>query len=132
MNFKSPSPYCADCGSTVCYVDDSTYSHGEVEPAVLSSKLTEQYKKISMFMAANKLVINGDKTHLVVVGKKKSLARRQQVFVEADGHVVKPSRTEKLLGGIISEDMKWKEHLLSSDQSIVSQLTRRVNGLVNV
>ena len=132
VNFQSPSPHCADCGSTVCYVDDSTYSHGEVEPAVLSSKLTEQYKRISTFMAANKLVINGDKTHLVVMGKKKTSIRRQEVFVEADGHVVKPSRTEKLLGGIISEDMKWKEHLLSSDQSLVSQLTSRVNGLVKV
>ena len=116
----------------MCYVDDSTYSHGELEPAVLSSKLTDEYKKISAFMAANKLVINGDKTHLVVMAKKKTSVRRQEVFVEADGHIIAPSRTEKLLGGIICEDMKWKEHLLSSDQSLVSQLTSRVNGLVKV
>ena len=69
-------------------------------------------------MAANKLVINGDKTHLVVMGTKKTAARRQEVSVQADGHIIQPSRTEKLLGGVICEDMKWKEHLLGSDQSL--------------
>ena len=83
-------------------------------------------------MAANKLVINGDKTHLVVMGKNKTLASRQQVFIEADGHIIQPSCKEKLLGGIISQDLKWKEHLISSNQSLVPQLTSRVNGLVKV
>ena len=132
VSFLSPSPHCADCGSTVCYVDDSTYSHGEADPAVLSHKLTQQYDKISDYMAANKLVINGDKTHLVVMGTKKTAAKRQEVFVQADGHTIQPSRTEKLLGGVISEDLKWREHLLSSDQSLVTQLTSRINGLVKV
>ena len=67
VSFKSPTPHCADCGSTVCYVDDSTFSLVETDPAVLSQKLTQQYDKISTYMAANKLVINGDKTHLVVM-----------------------------------------------------------------
>ena len=53
----------------MCYVDDSTYSHGEEDPEALSNNLSEQYSKISAYMAANKLVINGDKTHLVVMGK---------------------------------------------------------------
>ena len=82
-------------------------------------------------MAANKLVLNGAE-HLVVMGTKKTAARRQEVFVQADGHRIKPSKSEKLLGGTTSEDMKWKEHLLNSDQSLVTQLTSRINGLVKV
>ena len=39
---------------------------------------------------------------------------------------------KKLLGGIIPEEMKWKEHLLGSDQSLVRQLTSRINGLLKV
>ena len=64
-------------------------------------------------MAANKLVINGDKTHLVVLGTKKSAARRQEVSIVADSNIITPSRTEKLLGGTICEDMKWKEQVMS-------------------
>ena len=132
VNFETPAPYCESCGSTVCYVDDSTFSHGEQDPAVLSQKLTQQYDRISDYMAANRLVINGDKTHLVVMGTKKTAARRQEVSVQAGGHLIQPSQTEKLLGGVISEDLKWKAHLVGSDQSLVKQLTSRINGLVKV
>ena len=113
-------------------VDDSTYSLGESNPEVLSQKLSQQYEKISSYMAANKLVINGDKTHLVVMGTKKTAARRQEVTIQADGFTIDPSKTEKLLGGVICEDMKWKEHILGSDQSLVRQLTSRMNGLLKV
>ena len=61
-------PHCSDCGSTVCYVDDATFSVSHSDPGILSQKLSNQYKKIEEYMAANKLVINGDKTHLVVMG----------------------------------------------------------------
>ena len=125
VNYLSPYPYCRDCGSTVCYVDDSTYSHGEKDPEALSNNLSEQYSKISAYMAANKLVINGDKTHLVVMGKNKMQAKKQEVFIQ-------PSSKEKFLGGIVSEDLKWKEHILGSDQSLVTQLNSRINGLTKV
>ena len=132
VDYLAPTPHCHDCGSIVCYVDDSTYSHGESDPRALSTVLSDQYRKISDYMAANKLVINGDKTHLVVIGTKKTAAGRQQVSINADGHEIVPSRSEKLLGGIISDDLKWKEHLLGSNQSLVSQLTGRINGLLKV
>ena len=36
------------------------------------------------------------------------------------------------MGANISEDLKWKEHLFESDQSLVKQLTSRINGLTKV
>ena len=88
--------------------------------------------KLNNYIASNRLVINGDKTHLLVLGTKKTAAQRHEVEVNADGHIILPSRSEKLLGGIVSEDMKWKEHLLNSNHSLVSQLTSRLNGLLKV
>ena len=101
-------------------------------PRALSTILNNQYRKISDYMASNMPVINGDRTHLLVIGTKKTAAGRQQVSVNADGHEIIPSRSETLLGGIISEDLKWKEHLLGSSQSLVSQLTGRINALSKV
>ena len=92
-------------------------------------KLSNQYKKIEEYMAANKLVINGDKTHLVVMGSTAHTAKRQEVRLQAGNHTILPSPNEKLLGGIISQDLKWRQHLLDNDQSLVCQLTRRINGL---
>ena len=61
-----------------------------------------------MYMAANHLVINADKTHLLVMGTKKTAARRNEVTLQAGEHTIKHARTEKLLGANICEDLKWK------------------------
>ena len=73
---------CVECGSLCCYVDDSTYTFASPDPALLSSKLTEQYRLLADYMANNKLVINDDKTHLLVMGTRKHAALRKQVYVD--------------------------------------------------
>ena len=50
--------------------------------------------------------------------------------MQAGEHTVVPTRTQKLLGAHISENFKWKEHVLGSEQSLVRQLTSRLNGLI--
>ena len=80
-------------------------------------------------MAANKLVINGDKTHLVVMGTKQTAAHRNDVKLEAGPHTILPSPKEKLLGAQISQDLSWNQHILVSDESLTKQLTSRINGL---
>ena len=132
VSVATPAPFCSECGSTVCYVDDCTYSHGSKDPVELSERLSIQYSRISSYMAANKLVINADKTHLLVMGTKSTAARRAEVSFQADQHTVTPTSTEKLLGANIFQDLKWKEHLLGSRQSLVNQLTSRINGLLKV
>ena len=89
----------------VCYVDDCTYSTGSTDPEELSEKLSSQYKIISDYMAANNLVINADKTHLVVMGSRKTASRRHEVSLQAGEHVIEHTRTEKLLGANICEDL---------------------------
>ena len=116
----------------MCYVDDSTLSLARSDPVVLSGELTEQYQVISEYMASNKLVINADKTHLLVLGTKAMDEKRSLVSMLADEHIIKPSRQEKLLGCIVSDNLKWKHHILDHEQSLIRQLTRRVNGLAMI
>ena len=77
-------------------------------------------------------MINADKTHLIVMGTKKTAASRNEVSLVAGEHIIEHTRTEKLLGANICEDLKWNEHLLNNEQSVVRQLTSRINGLVKV
>ena len=132
ISYKEPAPYCHSCGGTVCYVDDSTYSYSNSNPAVLSSTLTSQYEQISKYMVANRLVINDDKTHLVVLGTKAMAAKRDLVSLQAGIQTITPTKNEKLLGCQVSDDLKWRHHILTSDQSTIKQLTSRVNGLCMV
>ena len=125
----SPAPYCHECGGTVCYVDDSTYSFAHSDPEVLSSGLTCQYQVIAEYMAANKLVINDEKTHLLVLGTKSMNLKRKNVSLQAGNYTILPSHQEKLLGCIVSDNLKWRHHILESEQAMVKQLTSRINAL---
>ena len=129
IDFKVPDAFCDDCGGTVCYVDDGTYSVGHKDPTTLSGVLTAQYKAISGYMVANKLVINDEKTNLMVMGNKSSRVVREQVELKAGNFSIKPAKTGKLLGCELSDDLKWKQHIRDSEKSLLRQLTSRANGL---
>jgi hypothetical protein len=79
-----------DCGELVGYVDDGAYSFAHVDPTVLSRVLTEKYNMLEDWMNNNMLVINPDKTHLMVMGTRKTAARRQQVSMMAGTYVISP------------------------------------------
>ena len=88
------------------YVDDSTYSLAQSDPQVLSREISEQYQVISNYMAANKLVVNDDKTHLLVQGTRNTAERRSLVVTQAGNHIIVPSQKEKLCVCIVSETLK--------------------------
>ena len=81
-------------------------------------------------MNSNKLVINSDKTHLLVmVGRGAIAARRMEVHVLAGQDQIEQSVSEKLLGGIIHNSGRWNNMIRHGKSSIVSQLSGRLNGL---
>ena len=120
------------CGELVGYVDDGAYSCADTSPATLSQVLTRKFTLLEEWMHANKLVINPDKTHLLVMGSRKHKNKRLEVNVNASGHVITPTETEKLLGGQIHQSLTWNFHLRDHKGSLTSQLTSRINGLKRV
>ena len=121
-----------ECGEMVGYVDDGAYSYAHEDPAVLSEVLTKKYNLLENWMHANKLVINPDKTHLMVMGSKKNDVKRKEVSMKAGQFIIKPSQTEKLLGGQLHQSLQWNHHLRDHEQSLMKQLTSRINGLRRV
>ena len=57
-------------------------------------------------MGNNKLVINDDKTHLLVMATARNAAKRELVSIETGTVEVKPIETEKLLGLNIHQSLK--------------------------
>ena len=60
------------------------------------------YNSIEDWMAANKLVINGDKTHLLLAANRAQQNKRENVTFCAGGFNIEQSDNEKLLVGIVS------------------------------
>ena len=104
------------------------YSFASRDPVVLSDTLTDKYNIITNYMESHRLAINAEKTHLVVIGKRKMDNARKEVQLLAGTHVIRPSVTQKLLGCHIHQSLKWKEHM-TNDKSLFRQLASRLNAL---
>ena len=121
-----------DCGDMVGYVDDGAYSYAHRDPVVLSQVLTRKYNLLEEWINGNKLVINPDKTHMMVMGTKKIAAERDQVSIQAGPFIINPTETEKLLGGHLHQSLQWNHHIRDHKKSIMKQLTTRINGLKKI
>ena len=110
--------HCEDCGGLTAFVDDSTYQVAASNPEELSEKLTSQYRKLSEYMGDTGLVINDDKTHLIVLGTRKDANKRKDVKVETGTVTISPVATEKLLGLQIHEYLKFSKHSKDNENSL--------------
>ena len=98
----------------------------------MSEKLSEQYGKLANYMGDNRLVINDDKTHLLVMGTPRFHAAREDVDITTGTVTVEPIKTEKLLGINIHESLKWKEHVLNNEKSMIKILGTRLSALKKI
>ena len=96
----------------------------------MSGKLTEKYKVIANYMTNNRLKLNDDKTHLLVMSTQQKRARGNiNVSISTPTEIIQPIKSEKLLGIYIHENMKWSEYVQDNDQSLIKQLTSRLSAL---
>ena len=126
--------FCRTCGSIGCYADDTAYTCSGSDPAILTENLTSKYKLMSDFLVSNRLKLNDDKTHLMVMSTSQARLSKEKkgtrkVEISTPAKVIKPSESEKLLGCWIHQDMKWSEHLQDSEESLVRSLNSRVGAL---
>ena len=108
------------CGCVGCYADDTTFTCSDKDPDRLSHKLSEKYSLLSDFLVSNKLKLNDDKTHLMVMTtSRRRVSRLQgsQVEISTPTETFESSKCEKLLGGLLHQDMKWGEHILDNEIS---------------
>ena len=82
-----------DCGELVGYVDDGAYSYAHRDPLVLSQVLSRKYVLLEDWINGNRLVINPDKTHLMVMGSKRISEARSKSAYRQD---LSPSNQQKL------------------------------------
>ena len=122
--------HCDDCGGLCCFADDSTYSVSSRDQDTLKEKLNERYNMLAEYMTNNKLKLNDDKTHLLVMTtdqKRKKI--KINTVIKTSKNDILPIKTEKLLGIEIQDNLKWGEHILNSDKSLIKQLNSRLSAL---
>ena len=85
-------------------------------------------------MAKNKLILNSDKTHLMI----KTSSRKHNtngdfgICLNTGTETILPQCEERLLGANLSNNLCWNTHIRESKSSLISNLTSRINALCKV
>ena len=81
-------------------------------------------------MGNNKLKLNDDKTHLLIMTtKQKRRILNLDIKVDTPTEEIGPIKSEKLLGVCIQDDLKWSNYILHDEKSLIKQLSTRLNAL---
>ena len=121
--------------ASVVYVDDTTLTCSDKSSEDLTKKLTIKYEKIATFMRDNKLKLNDDKLHLIVIDTSCSKIKYEEsrkVRIYTSNAVIEPSKTEKLLGCWVHDSLKWSEHLTNASENMVKSLNTRLGALKKI
>ena len=125
---------CQKCGGLCCYADDSTFTISGKDPEHLSQQLSEKYTIMAEFLTANTLKVNYEKTHLIVMTtrQKRRHVDTMSMSITTPSAIVQPSHVERLLGAHIHEDMRWKEHIMNNEDSLIKSLNQRQGAIRKV
>ena len=130
VHFSQLTTYCEKCGGLCCFADDSTLAVSDADQDILEQKLNLKYGILANYMANNKLKLNDDKTHLLIMStRQKHRITDIKVKISTPNEVIKPIESEKLLGVYIQKDLKWSTYIQNSDKSLLRQLNTRLNAL---
>ena len=124
---------CRECGGIAVYADDSTYSVSDRDQDRLSTKLSEKFQVMADYLTANRLKVNSDKTHLIVMTTaQKRRKHPTTVSIRTETETIEPTPVERLLGSYIHQDMKWTEYLRDNENSLLHCLNQRLGALKKV
>ena len=130
-----------DCVS-VLYADDDTVNVSASNLKDLQDGLQSAADSSTQWVADNKMVCSGEKTKLLLMSTPQLKGHRiqdQGISVAICCKIVKPSKSEKLLGLIVNDQMTWNEYLYGecwrqtdNAKGLIMQLSQRVGLLKKV
>ena len=89
------------------YADDTTLTVNGKTSTEIEMKLSLALTEICSWLEQNRLVLNYDKTNLMVIGSKYKLEGITEFKVEVNGIVLSRVKKTKCLGVIIDEELRW-------------------------
>ena len=133
-------PACRVEGESILFIDDDTDCVSDSNPESLERKIQSEAEHSADWLRDNRMVVAGEKSKLVVLGTKELRAKKladRKLEIVVDGKQVRETRSEKLLGVILNNNMTWREHLYGetwrtegeNSQGLIPQLSQRVGIL---
>ena len=83
-----------------------------------------KYKVIAQYMDKNKLILNGDKNHLLVMTSARKHLNHHNfgIYLNTGSEIIQPWSLERLLGANVSNSFTWNTHIKDGKGSLISSL----------
>ena len=139
--FNNDFPANSVEGESVLYADDDTVNVTDIDSTELKKKIQREAIRSTDWVADNRMVCSGDKTKLLMIGTAKLKKSRlpdtnEKIQIEVCGQTVEETRSEKLLGLIVNNQLTWKDYLYGEHwrekgnaPGLIPQLGQRVGLL---
>ena len=95
----------------------------------LRNALQECYNNMERDLSDHRMVINGGKTQLMIVTKKKDL---KTITITADNKTICHQENIKILGITLSASMKFDTHIREDKKAIVKSIYKKISIIRNV
>ena len=82
-------------------------------PEEIKEDIKDKFKTISNYMARNKLVLNSDNTHLLVMTSSIQHKKHDDFGINLDtgSKIIQPVQNDRLLGCYVSNNFKINSHV---------------------
>ena len=90
------------------FADDSTVTYSSKNLAEALLRVEFEFNRVLDWLAANKLIINLSKTHLMLFT---NLSRPEYICISAKGQIINEVKETKFLGVILDNELKWNLHI---------------------
>ena len=91
------------------FADDTFLSLDSNNQNELNKKVNEEIKKVSRWLADNKLTLNVTKTKYMIFSNRKSPNTDFQIKI--DNHCLERCTSYKYLGVLLDDKLNWKAHV---------------------
>ena len=137
--FSNDFPESSPEGDSVLYVDDDTDVVSDNDPVQLHQKIQNNADCSESWLRDNRMCVAGEKSKLLVIGTRnlRSSKLTQPMIVNVDSMEVQESKSEKLLGVLINNELTWRENLYGETwrqgdknaQGLIPKMSQRVGML---
>ena len=113
---------------TINYVDDSTSIIGFKNKAKLIHYLNKYFEILDTFYTCNKLLINPDKTKLIIFCSPKLREYVENIEFKAGNFIIKQQQNIKILGTIIQNNHKYEKQI----NNIISKSYHKLHEIIKI
>ena len=136
--YSNDFPVSSTLGESIVYVDDNTDIVCDAKPNFLQSKIQRKAEDSSAWLLDNRMCVAGAKSKLLIVGsRQQKIASKEEINqfrVNIDGQEIYETKSEKVLGLVLSNDFTWREYLYGetwrnqskNNSGLINQLSQRV------